>query len=143
MQRRRPFLSVLCRLGVAALVPAALAADVWAQRPTNPIARPPLQPPNRPWLPGRFGADGGGTGSGQLPGIFTVVAVHASAHNVRLRDETGRNGVVHVQPHLFDLASLHPGDQVEVDFLVAGPGSTKLEAGGMWKVERQPAGSTR
>ena len=119
---------------------AALAVDTWAQRPSNPIVRPP---PNRPWLPGRFGADSGGVGSGQLPGIFTVVAVHANAHNVQLRDEGGRTDLVHVKPHLFDLASLRPGDQVEVDFLSPEHGHTKLEAGGMWKVERPAAGTTR
>lgn len=139
MQRRRLFLSELCRVGFAAIGSAALTGDAWAQRPTQPIARPPGQPPNRPWLPGRFGADSGGVASGQLPGVFTVVAVHASAHNIRLRDEGGRTAEVHVKPHLFDLSSLRPGDQVEVDFLVPAHGSTKLEAGGIWKVERPPA----
>jgi len=68
--------------------------------------------------------------------MFTVVAVDADAGTLRLRDDGGRSGVVHVDPDLFDLDSLKPGDQVEVDFLAPGPGSTQLEAGGIWKVQR-------
>jgi len=71
-----------------------------------------------------------------MPGVFVVVAVDAQAETLRLRDEGGRTGIVHVNADMFDLESLKPGDEVEVDFLVPGHGSTRLEAGGLWKVQR-------
>lgn len=43
---------------------------------------------------------------------------------------------MHVSERTFDLGSLKAGDEVEVDFLVPEPGSTKLEAGALWKVQR-------
>jgi hypothetical protein len=141
MQPRRLFLSELLRLGCAAAGFGALATGAWAQRPTQPIARPP-QGPNRPLLPGRFGADSG-VASGADPGVFTVVDVDADDHTLRLRDDGGRVGLVHVKPNLFDLASLRPGDQVEVDFVVPDRGSTKLEAGAVWKVRADEPGTGR
>ena len=86
-------------------------------------------------MPGRFNPSGG-VASGPLPGVYVVVAVDTRAETLQLRDESGRTGIVHVNADMFDLESLKPGDEVEVDFLVPEPGSTKLEAGGLWKVQR-------
>ena len=136
MQHRR---AVLCRLGRVAVGVAALglfAAESMAQRPARPIARPPARP-DRPLVPGRFPAgDAGGVPSGPRPGTFAVVAIDPRENTLRLRDDGGRVATVHVDPDLFDLESVKAGDQVEVDFLVPAAGSTKFEAGGVWKVQR-------
>jgi len=134
MLQRRTFLSGLGCAGIGA-VAIGIAASVWAQRPAQPIARPPRQRPDRPLMPGRFNPSGG-VASGPLPGVYVVVAVDTRAETLQLRDESGRTGIVHVNADMFDLESLKPGDEVEVDFLVPEPGSTKLEAGGLWKVQR-------
>src|SRR5262245_47678284 len=121
------------RLAIGSAGYGALASQAWAQRPSQPIARPPRQRPDRPLVPGRFNPDStGGVPAGPLPGVFSVLAVDAKADTLRLRDDGGRTGVVHVDPDLFDIESLKGGDQVEVDFLVPGPGSTRLEAAGLW-----------
>ena len=106
-----------------------------AQRPAQPIARPPGQRLGGAILAGRFGA-GEGVAGGASPGVYVVVAVDTQADALQLRDQTGRTELVHVNERSFDLASLQPGDEVEVDFLVPSPGSTRLEAGGLWKVPR-------
>jgi hypothetical protein len=129
MLQRRIFLSGLAGAG---LVVATFHAR--AQRPAQPIARPPGQRLNRPLLPGRFQL--GGVASGALPGVYVVLEVDAKAETMQLRDEGGTTGLVHVDDDLFDLGSLKPGDEVEVDFLVPDPGSTRLEAGAIWKVQR-------
>jgi hypothetical protein len=114
---------------VAGIAPAARA-----QRPAHPIARPPGQRLGGALVAGRFDAGGGGTGAS--PGVYVVVSVDAQAETLQLRDDGGRTGVVHVNGDSFDLASLQPGDEVEVDFLVPEPGRPRLEAGGLWKVQR-------
>jgi hypothetical protein len=121
MLQRRAFVSGLARAGIAA---AALwiASNAHGQRPTHPIARPPGQR----LAPGRFDPEGG-VASGALPGVYVVVGVDGKA---------GRARVVHVNDHVLDLDSLKPGDEVEVDFLVPAAGSTRLEAGNIWKVQR-------
>lgn len=111
---------------------AAVAAGAWAQRPAHPIARPPR--PGGAVGRGRF--DTGGVASGALPGVYVVVGVDTKAPGLQLRDDSGRTGLVYVKEDLFDLETLKAGDEVEVDFLVPEPGSTRLEAGGIWKVER-------
>lgn len=130
MQQRRTFLSGLVH---ACLVGAFIGRvpGAYAQRATQPIARPR---PNRPLLPGRFST--GGVASGTLPGLYVVTGVDTKAGTLQLRDQGGSTGTVQVNEDLFDLDSLKPGDEVEVDFLVPDPGSTRLEAGGIWKVER-------
>ena len=50
--------------------------------------------------------------------------------------EAGGTATVHVANHVFDLGSLKPGDEVQVDFLVPEAGSTRLEAASIWKVPR-------
>jgi hypothetical protein len=121
-------------LGGAALAALAggIASGAWAQRATHPIARPPG---GGPVAPGRFNR-GSGVASGALPGLYVVVDVDADADTLQLRDSGGSTGLVHVRQDLFDIASLKPGDEVQVDFLVPDPGSSKLEAGGVWTVER-------
>jgi hypothetical protein len=129
MLQRRTFVS---GLGAAALWVGSCAR---AQRPAQPIARPPGMRPGGPLGPGRFDSQGG-VASGALPGVYVVVSVDARAETLQLRDEGGRTGVVHVNDRVLDLASLKAGDEVEVDFLVPAAGSTRLEAGGIWKVQR-------
>ena len=134
MLQRRTFVSGLGSLGIA-------AAGLWmlstarAQRPAQPIARPPGMRPGGPLGAGRFEQEGG-VGSGALPGLYVVVGVDAAADTLQLRDESGRTGVVHVNDHVFDLDTLKAGDEVEVDFRVREAGSTRFEAGGIWKVQR-------
>ena len=132
MLQRRTFVS---SIACAGLIAGAIgtASSVRAQRPAHPIVRPPR--PGGPLGPGRLDT-GAGVASGPLPGVFVVVAVDTQADTLQLRDEGGRTGVVHVQGDMFDLASLKPGDEVEVDFLLPQPGDTRLEAGGLWKVQR-------
>lgn len=134
MLHRRIFLSWLGPAAIGAGI-IGVASDVWAQRPAQPIARPPGGRPGRPLVRGRFGSNGG-VASGTLPGVYTIVEVDMRAATLQLRDEDGRTGTVHVNPDMFDLESLKPGDEVDVDFLVQGPDSTKLEAGSIWKVQR-------
>jgi hypothetical protein len=125
MLMRRTFFSGLLGLG--------MVAGAWAQRPARPIARPPRLRPDGSVLFGRFGE---GVASGPLPGVFVVVAVNAQDDTVQLRGEDNRTGVVHVKPDIFDLDTVKPGDEVEVDFLVPQPGVTVLEAGNIWPVQR-------
>jgi hypothetical protein len=134
MLQRRTFVHGLGRAGIA-------AAAIWmvrnarAQRPVQPIARPPGLWPGGPLVAGRFDSETGVV-TGALPGVYVVVGVDARADTLQLRDEGGRTGLVHVKDHVLDLDSLKPGDEVEVDFLVPGAGSTRLEAGTIWKVQR-------
>jgi hypothetical protein len=134
--QRRTLLSGLGYLCIGAMGLAVSVRHACAQRPAHPIARPPLQRPDRPLVPGRFGPSTGGVAAGPLPGLFTVVKVDMRASTIQLRDDGGRSGTVHVDTEMIDLESLKAGDLVEVDFLVPGPGSTKLEAAGIWKVQR-------
>ncbi|MFD1581530.1 hypothetical protein, partial [Ramlibacter ginsenosidimutans] len=97
--------------------------------------RPPGQRLPGALVAGRFDASGG-SGSGASPGVYGVVAVDTRADLLQLRDADGRTASVHVNDHTFDLATLKPGDEVEVDFAVPEPGSTVLQAGGIWKVQR-------
>lgn len=119
------------RTFVAGFGLAGIAACAWAQRPAHPIARPP-----RPGLAVRGRFDAGGVASGPLPGLYVVAGVDAKAPGLQLRDESGRTEFVLVNEDIFDVETLKPGDEVEVDFLVPQPGSTRLEAGGVWKVQR-------
>ena len=132
--QRRTFLSRVAHAGLAALALGS-ASGARAQRPAHPIAGPPGQRPNRPLVPGRFSPDDG-IARGPQPGVFVVAAVDLQDETLRLRDSTGRTGIVHVNADMFDLESVEPGDEVEVDFIVPQPGSTRLEAGGLWKVQR-------
>jgi len=134
MLQRRKFVSGVGRagLGVAAIW---FISHARAQRPSQPIARPPGPRPGGPLVPGRFESEGG-VASGAVPGVYVVVAVDPKAETLQLRDGGGRTSVVHVNDHVLDLDSLKPGDEVEVDFLVPAAGSSRLEAGSVWKVQR-------
>jgi hypothetical protein len=134
MLQRRTFVSSLGRAGIGAAA-TWIAFNAGAQRPAQPIARPPGQRPGGPLGPGRFDSTGG-VASGARPGVYVVVGVDAMADTLQLRDEGGRSGVVHINDRMLDLDSLKPGDEVEVDFLTPEAGSTRLEAGGIWKVQR-------
>jgi hypothetical protein len=114
---------------------AGVAPGARAQRPTQPIARPPGQRLAGALVAGRFDA-GSGTGTGASPGVYVVVSVDTRGDLLQLRDDEGRTGSVHVNEHTFDLGSLKAGDEVEVDFAVPDPGSSTLQAGGIWKVQR-------
>ncbi|MEJ5992125.1 hypothetical protein WG902_19140 [Ramlibacter sp. PS3R-8] len=130
MLQRRTFVSGL----------GSAAAFLWtagparAQRPAHPIARPPGVRAAGAIVRGRFGPDSG-VASGALPGVYVVVAVDSNANTLRLRDEAGRTADVYVSERMMDLDSLKPGDEVEVDFAVPGPGSTRLEAAVIWKLQ--------
>ncbi|MBC5782253.1 hypothetical protein H8N03_04805 [Ramlibacter sp. USB13] len=112
----------------------AIALIVRAQRATQPIAGSPRQRLGQALAKGRFGTDG--VASGAQPGVFVVVAVDTRADTLLLRDEGGRTDTVHVNAAKFDLDTLKAGDEVEVDFVLQPEGSTRLEAGTLWKVER-------
>lgn len=132
--QRRMSLSRLVGLCVGALGMATPFGPASAQRPARPIARPPR--PDRPLVPGRFHQTTEGVAGGPLPGLFTVVKVDTRAGTIELRDDGGRSGTVHVGDEVFDLDSLKAGDLLEVDFLVPEPGSKKLQAAGIWPVQR-------
>lgn len=134
MLQRRTFVAGLGRAALGVTV-TWIVAPARAQRPAHPIARPPhLRPGGLPG-PGWFEVQGG-VASGALPGVYVVVGVDEKAGTLQLRDGSGRIGVVHVDERMLDIESLKPGDEVEVDFLVPDPGSTRLAAGGIWKVQR-------
>ncbi len=136
MQRRTRRTLSLALAGTLAIAMLHTVAPSLAQRPTNPIARPRPPRPDRPTVPGRFyGLEGGGVAQAPLPGVFTVVSVDRSGNMLALRDDGGRSGRVLVDPDIFDLDELKPGDQVEVDFLVPDVGSTVIAAAAVWKLE--------
>ena len=134
MLQRRNFLSGLGTAALAAVV-LGIVPGARAQRPSNPIARPPGQRLAGALVAGRFDASGG-VAKGASPGVYAVVAVDTQAEALQLRDGDGRTALVYVNGDSFDLDSVKPGDEVEVDFLVPEPGRTRLEAGGVWKVQR-------
>jgi hypothetical protein len=134
MLQRRNFLSGSGAMALGALALVSVPA-ARAQRPANPIARPPGQRLAGALVAGRFDANGG-VATGATPGVYSVVAVDTQAESLQLRDGDGRTALVYVNGDNFDLASVKPGDEVEVDFLVPEPGRTRLEAGGVWKVQR-------
>jgi len=75
MLQRRKFVSGVGRagLGVAAIW---FISHARAQRPAQPIARPPGPRPGGPLVPGRFESEGG-VAFGAVPGVYVVVAVRA------------------------------------------------------------------
>lgn len=127
---RRMALSAVA-MGALALLAAAPAAR--AQRPAQPIYRPGWS--GRPLQPGRLQPYAGAGVAGPAPGTFTVVSINRSQSLLRLRDDGGRTADVYVRPDLYDLATLRPGDEVAVDFLVPDEGETRLAAGAIFKVE--------
>ena len=129
MLQRRNFVYGLA----GAAIGAGVAPCARAQRPIHPIARPPGL--GSGLVPGRFDGNGG-IATGASPGIYVVVSVDTQADTLRLSDGEGRTALVYANGRAFDLSPLRPGDEVQVDFLIPEPGSTRLEAGGLWKVTR-------
>jgi hypothetical protein len=134
--QRRTLVSGFGCLCLGAMGLAGPARHAWAQRPANPIALPPRDRPDRPAEPGRFNPSTSDAAAGPSPGLFTVVAVDTRASTIQLRDAGDRSGTVYVDPDMIDLETLKAGDLVEVDFLVPEPGSTKLAAASIWRVQR-------
>lgn len=129
MLQRRNFVVGLVRAALG----AGAASGARAQRPMHPIARPPGV--GSGLVLGRFDGNAG-VATGASPGIYVVVSVDTQADTLRLSDAEGRTALVYVNGRAFDLTPLRPGDEVQVDFLIPEPGSTRLEAGGLWKVTR-------
>lgn len=127
---RRSFLAAAGGLGLMALP----LASVFAQRPSQPIARPGR--PGRPGLPvrpGRFYE--GGMNYAPAAGVYKVEAVDTRENILRLSDGDGRSADVYVNPRMFDLSTLKPGDQVAVDFFVPDDNDDRLEAASIYKLE--------
>lgn len=131
--KRRNLLMMTARAGLA-LSALGFALRSVAQRPAHPIYRPRPDRPDRPLVPGRLPDDAGGV-AGSAPGVFTVRSVRTRDNIVQLADDGGHNAEVHVDPDVFDLSALQPGDRVEVDFLVPHGGEERLAASGVWKIE--------
>ena len=130
MLTRRAFLLASARSGLA-LAALASAEGTWAQRPANPIARPP-RPGGMPG-PGRFPGFNDGVVRPTPPGLFVVRAVDDRENIVQLCDADGRTAGVFVDPDLFDVSELKPGDEIEVDFVVPESKDAPLRAAGVWR----------
>lgn len=117
---RRTFLALLGPL-------AALAGGVRAQRP------PRLGRPGQPLRPGRFYESG--MNYAPAAGVFKVEKVDTRENILRLSDGDGRSADVYVNPRMFDLSTLKPGDQVAVDFFVPGDNDDRIEAASIFKLE--------
>jgi hypothetical protein len=68
-------------------------------------------------------------------GVHEIVSVRAADGVMRLRDKEGKEADVHVQPHIYDLSKLKPGDKVKVDFFQPTQGDPRVRAAGVWPVE--------
>jgi hypothetical protein len=101
-----------------------------AQRPANPIARPPR--PGGVFGPGRFPAASDGVNRTPPLGIFVVHSVNVRENLVQLTDADGRTARVLVDAAVFDLAELRSGDEVLVDFVVPTSANAPLRAAGIW-----------
>jgi hypothetical protein len=117
---RRTFLALLGPL-------AALAGSVRAQRP------PRVGRPGQPLRPGRFYESG--MNYAPAAGVFKVDKVDTRENILRLSDGDGRSADVYVNPRMFDLSTLKPGDQVAVDFFVPGDNDDRIEAASIFKLE--------
>jgi hypothetical protein len=68
-------------------------------------------------------------------GVHEVLSVRAADRVMRLRDKEGKEADVHVQPHVYDLSKLKPGDKVRVDFFRPTQGDPRVRAAGVWPAE--------
>lgn len=68
-------------------------------------------------------------------GVHEVVSVRAADGVMRLRDKEGKEADVHVQPHIYDLSKLKPGEKVKVDFFQPTQGDPRVRAAGVWPAE--------
>jgi len=114
-----------------ALALAMAGANSVAQRPARPIALPPR--PAGPIRPGRFPGVVDGVIRTQPPGVFVVRAVSQRDNIVQLSDGDGRTAGVYVDPDVFDVSELKPGDEVVVDFVVPENSNARLMAAAVWR----------
>jgi hypothetical protein len=129
MMKRRAFMVASAHGGLL-LALAAGTGDTRAQRPANPIARPPR--PGGVLGPGRFPAYDG-TSRAPVLGVFIVRAVSERDNMVQLSDADGRTAGVLVPPEVFDLSELKPGDEIAVDFVIPESKDAHLKAAGVWR----------
>jgi len=127
---RRSTLVALAR-GTLALTLSLAGINSVAQRPVQPIARPPR--PIGPIGPGRFPLPSDGVIRPQPPGVFVVRAVDDRENIVQLTGAEGRTGSVYVPDDVFDVSELKPGDEIVVDFVVPADGDARLVAAAIWK----------
>lgn len=66
------------------------------------------------------------------PALFVVVAIDEYHRILRLRARNGAEADVHVDDRIHDLATLRPGDLVQVDFFVSGAPDEPLAAATIW-----------
>ena len=130
MMKRRAFMVASARGGLV-LALAGASGRSSAQRPANPIARPPR--PGGVFGPGRFAALSDGANRTPLPGLFKVRGIDERENIVQLSDADGRTAGVLVPPEVFDLSELKPGDEIAVDFVVPESKDAPLRAAGIWK----------
>ena len=129
MKRRAVLVPSMSATLVLAL--ALAGARSVAQRPAHPIARPPR--PSGPIRPGRFPAAVDGVIRTQPPGVFVVRGVSERDNIVQLSDADGRTAGVYVNPDVFDVSELKPGDEVMVDFVVPENSNARLVAAAVWR----------
>lgn len=135
--KRRDIVLTFAQAALAAPLLGAAGLSL-AQRPAHPIYRPrPGRPDGAPPR-GYIRGSTGGVARGPLPGVFTVRGVNLDEKILRLADDEGTTGDVVVEPHVYDLTKLQPGDEVEVDFIVPGASDdpNRLVAATIWKLER-------
>ena len=75
---------------------------------------------------------GGGLNYAPRPAVYAVISVDADERTVQLRAADGRTGNVYVDPAVFDVSTLRPGDKIRVDFVVPDERSKNLRAASVW-----------
>jgi len=109
---------------------AATIGSSRAQRPANPIARPPR--PGGVFGPGHFPAASDGVNRTPPLGIYVVRSVNVRDNFVQLRDADGRTARVLVSAAVFDLTKVRSGDELLVDFVAPTSAKAPLRASGIW-----------
>jgi hypothetical protein len=71
-----------------------------------------------------------------LPATYTVVAVNSHRRTVTVRDRDGAVAEVRVEPHIFDLDRIAPGDPITIDFYEPDGRHDGLAAGAIWHGQR-------
>jgi hypothetical protein len=127
--KRRAFVVASAQSGLVLALACATGISR-AQRPANPIARPPR--PGGVFGPGRFPVASDGPNRTLPPGIFVVRTVNDRENIVQLSDADGRTARVLVDPAVFDVSELKSGDEIVVDFIVPASKGDPLRAAGVW-----------
>ena len=130
MMKRCAFVVTSAHSGLV-LALAAATGSSRGQRPARPIAGPPR--PGGALGPGRFPGLYDGVNRTPPPGVFVVRAVNERENIVQLSDADGRTAGVLVDPDVFDLSELKPGDEIVVDFVVPESNDAPLRAAGVWR----------